>query len=87
MAENLLLGRLPHRGPFLSQRGLLEAARRLLVDIAPELDVAQRLGTLSVSQQQLVQIAALGRPRRARHRLRRADQQPLGTRSAAPVRT
>ena len=57
VAENLLLGRLPHVGPFLSRRRLRAEAQRLLADIAPELDVTRRLGALSVSQQQLVQIA------------------------------
>ncbi|MBU0607955.1 MAG: sugar ABC transporter ATP-binding protein, partial [Armatimonadetes bacterium] len=57
VAENLLLGRLPQVGPFLSRSRLLAEAQRLLADIAPELDVTRRLGELPVSQQQLVQIA------------------------------
>lgn len=62
VAENLLLGHLPARGPFLSRRRLWAQARQLLAEIAPELDATRRLGQLSVSQQQLVQIAgAIGR--------------------------
>lgn len=57
VAENLLLGRLPRVGPFVSQRRLATEARRLLAEIAPEVPVGRRLGELSVSQQQLVQIA------------------------------
>lgn len=57
VAENLLLGSLPRSGPFLSRRRLREQARQLLADMAPELDVNERLGALPVSQQQLVQIA------------------------------
>ena len=61
VAENLLLGHLPAQGPFLSRRRLWAQARQLLAEIAPELDVTRPLGQLSVSQQQLVQIAgALG---------------------------
>lgn len=58
VAENLLLGKLPRRGAFLSRRRLWAQARALLADIAPDLDVTQRVGALPVSQQQLVQIAA-----------------------------
>ena len=57
VAENLNLGRLPHRGPFLARRALHEAARAALAAIdchvAPEALVAE----LPVGQQQLVQIA------------------------------
>lgn len=58
VGENLLLGRLPGSGALLSRRRLWAEARKLLADIAPELDVTRRLGELPVSQQQLVQIAA-----------------------------
>lgn len=62
IAENLLLGHLPAKGPLLSRRRLWVEARLLLSEIAPELDVTRRVGGLSVSQQQLVQIAgAIGR--------------------------
>ncbi|MEN6303947.1 MAG: sugar ABC transporter ATP-binding protein [Armatimonadia bacterium] len=58
VGENLLLGRLPRSGPFLSRRQMWAEARKLLADIAPEVDVTWQLGKLPVSQQQLVQIAA-----------------------------
>lgn len=62
VAENLLLGRLPARGLWLSMQQLKDAAQQLLADIAPDMDITQRLGELPVSQQQLVQIAtAVGR--------------------------
>ncbi|MGB2960521.1 MAG: sugar ABC transporter ATP-binding protein [Bacteroidota bacterium] len=59
VAENLSLGRYPHRFGFLLDRvRLLEQARRQLHDIAPEIDPARSMRDLSVAQNQLVQIAA-----------------------------
>ncbi len=59
VAENLSLGCLPRRGPFLSRHQLLAAARERLDRIqAKAIDPRRRLDELPVSQQQLVQIAA-----------------------------
>jgi ABC-type sugar transport system ATPase subunit len=58
VAENLCLERLPSRGPFVSVRRLRERAEGLLQAIGAEIDVTQRLGDLTISQQQMVQIAA-----------------------------
>jgi ribose transport system ATP-binding protein len=57
VAENVLLGIEPHRGPWLSwsrlESGAVQALRRLGSDIAPRLPMAQ----LSAVQQQLVLMA------------------------------
>jgi ABC-type sugar transport system ATPase subunit len=58
VAENLFLGALPsHRG-WLARAALREQARRLLESIGAEIDPGRRIETLSIAQQQLVQIAA-----------------------------
>ncbi len=62
VAENLCLGALPAVGPFLAPRRLADRARVQLAAIASTIDVSRRVGELSISQRQLVQIAAaLGR--------------------------
>lgn len=58
VAENLCLGQLPRRGPFVSQPILRERARVWLDAIQAKIEVDRPVGGLSVSQQQLVQIAA-----------------------------
>ncbi len=59
VAENLSLGRYPHRfGFFLDRARMLEQAREQLCDIAPEINPAISMRELSVAQNQLVQIAA-----------------------------
>jgi ABC-type sugar transport system ATPase subunit len=58
VAENLFLGALPsHRG-WLARAALHEQARSLLESIGAEIDPARRIETLSIAQQQMVQIAA-----------------------------
>jgi ABC-type sugar transport system ATPase subunit len=58
VAENLCLGQLPRRGPFLSRRKLLRLAAQRLAAVQADIAPHRRVGELPVSQQQLVQIAA-----------------------------
>ena len=58
VAENLCLGRMPARGPFVSRRGVIERAREQLDAIGTRIDVERRLGELPIGAQQIVQIAA-----------------------------
>jgi ABC-type sugar transport system ATPase subunit len=58
VAENLFLGALPSRGGWLARDTLQERARALLESIGAAIDPARRIETLSIAQQQLVQIAA-----------------------------
>jgi len=58
VAENLCLGALPSRGPFLSTSTLHARARAMLASIGAEIDVRRRLGDLPIAQQQMTQIAA-----------------------------
>ena len=58
VAGNLCLGALPARAGFGSFGETKRRARAMLADIAPEIDVRSVVGDLTVSQQQMVQIAA-----------------------------
>ena len=58
VAENLCLGMMPARGPFVSRRGVIERAREQLDAIGAAIDVERRLGELPIGAQQIVQIAA-----------------------------
>jgi ABC-type sugar transport system ATPase subunit len=58
VAENLCLERITSWGPFVARRRMYERARGLLAAIGSRIDVTKRLGGLSISQQQMVQIAA-----------------------------
>jgi len=58
VAENVLLGALPRRGPWLDRRALHERARRALQQVGRgELELDQRLGALPLADRQLVEIA------------------------------
>jgi ABC-type sugar transport system ATPase subunit len=62
VAENVCLGALPSRGPFVSRRAMHEQARAWLQGIGADVDVRQAMGDLPIGQQQMVQIAvAIGR--------------------------
>jgi ABC-type sugar transport system ATPase subunit len=62
IAENLCLGQMPTSGLFVSSAKMIEQANRQLEAIGAKMDVRMRLGELTISQQQLVQIAvAVGR--------------------------
>ena len=58
VAENLCLGGLPSRGTFLSRRELWRRAGEKLAAIGTEIDVRQTMATLTIGQQQMVQIAS-----------------------------
>src|SRR6185436_10091837 len=58
VAENLCLGSLPARGPFLSRSELLRRAEEKLSLIGAALDARVAVGALTPGQQQMVQIAA-----------------------------
>ncbi len=58
VAENLFLGALPTRRGFFARDMLNARATELLRSIGAEIDPARAVGTLSIAQQQLVQIAA-----------------------------
>nr|BBH93175.1 putative ribose/galactose/methyl galactoside import ATP-binding protein 1 [Thermogemmatispora argillosa] len=57
VAENLFLGREPLRFGFIRRRRELEEARRLLAQIGLDLDPRRLVASLSVAEQQLVEIA------------------------------
>lgn len=62
VAENLSLGALPTKGPFVDGREMLRRAENWLAQIGAVIDPRQRLGELPIGKQQLVQIAgAIGR--------------------------
>ena len=58
VAENLCLGRLPSRFGFVDRAALRATAAELLAAIGARVDVSRRMETLTVAEQQLVQIAA-----------------------------
>ncbi len=59
VAENVWLGDLPRRGPLrlVDWRGMRESAGRFLEDLGIDVDPNAVLGSLSVAEQQLVEIA------------------------------
>ncbi len=58
VAENLCLGALPRRGPFVDRPAVARRGRQLLEAIEATIDVHRLLGDLSVAEQQVVQIAS-----------------------------
>jgi len=58
VAENLCLGNLPTRRGFVSRREMNRRAESLLAPIGAALDVTRAVGSLTVGQQQLLQIAS-----------------------------
>ncbi|MGY2226958.1 L-arabinose ABC transporter ATP-binding protein AraG [Pseudomonas gingeri] len=57
VAENLLLGHMPTRWGVVNRRAMVRRARELLKGLADEIDPDTRLGSLSLGQRQLVEIA------------------------------
>lgn len=57
VGENILLGRLPRRGPFIDWRATFARAEAILADLQIDLDVREQAGNLGVAQQQVVEIA------------------------------
>jgi ABC-type sugar transport system ATPase subunit len=58
VAENLCLGSLPSKGPFLSRRDMRRRAEELLAVTGARVDVGRTVGDLTIAQQQMIQIAA-----------------------------
>jgi ABC-type sugar transport system ATPase subunit len=58
VAENLCLGTLPTRSGLIDRAELDRRARELLATVGAEIDPQRPLGSLSIAEQQLVQIAA-----------------------------
>jgi L-arabinose transport system ATP-binding protein len=57
VAENLMLGHMPSRFGLVNRRAMHRRACELLKGLADEIDPAARLGSLSLGQRQLVEIA------------------------------
>ena len=57
VSENVHLGRMPRRGPFVDQRVMDKQTADVLARLGARIDPRHRLGDLTVSQQQLVEIA------------------------------
>jgi L-arabinose transport system ATP-binding protein len=57
VAENLLLGHMPSRWGVVNRGAMVRKARELLKGLADEIDPSVRLGSLSLGQRQLVEIA------------------------------
>ena len=58
VAENLCLSSLPAKRGFVDRDAMVERANAMLEEIGTRLDVRKPLGTLSIAQQQMVQIAS-----------------------------
>jgi ABC-type sugar transport system ATPase subunit len=57
VAENLCLGALPSRRGLLDREAMAEQATAMLAEIGTTLDVWRAVGSLTIAQQQMVQIA------------------------------
>ena len=57
VAENIFLGHLPRRGGWVQRRDLDAAAQRQLDLLGEEIDPRAEVGTLSIAQRQMVEIA------------------------------
>jgi ribose transport system ATP-binding protein len=57
VAQNMYIGREPKRGPFVSERALNKQAAELLARLDIHLDPRQKVGELTVAEQQMVEIA------------------------------
>jgi len=57
IAQNIFIGREPHRGPFLDEKALNQKAATLFEELHVHLDPRARVSRLAVAQQQMVEIA------------------------------
>ena len=58
VAENLCLGNLPTRRGLLDRRAMARRAEEMLAEIGTTLDIWRQVGSLTIGQQQMVQIAS-----------------------------
>jgi ABC-type sugar transport system ATPase subunit len=58
VAENLCLGAMPNRRGFVAKREMWRRAEEMLAEIEISLDVRRRVASLTIGQQQMLQIAA-----------------------------
>jgi len=57
VAENVYLGRMPRKALFVDKAAMVRDTRAVLADIGASIDPRARVGDLTISQQQLVEIA------------------------------
>lgn len=57
VAENILIGREPHKFGFIDRKAMNAGAREILRGLGVDMDVTQQLGTCSVAVQQMAAIA------------------------------
>jgi len=57
VAENLYLGHLPNRGGWVNRKTLNHNAEKYLAELGESIDPKARLGSLSIGQRQMVEIA------------------------------
>ena len=55
--DNVWLGRIPTKGPLVDERKMLEDTLRILGDLGISLNPRKKIGTLSVAERQMVEIA------------------------------
>lgn len=57
VADNIFLGRPPGKGPFVSDKKMHAEAKRILQDLGIKINTHAMVGSLSIAQQQMVEIA------------------------------
>jgi len=57
VAENVYLGQQPTRGGIVDWRAMMEGARGHLVSLGIDVDPGERIGSLAIGQQQLIELA------------------------------
>lgn len=57
VADNIFVGRQPKKGPFIDDKKMHQDAAKVLNDLGIKIDTHATVGTLSVAQQQMVEIA------------------------------
>ena len=85
VAENIALPNVPKRFGFVDKAAVRDIATRCLSQLDVQLDVDAQVGTLSVAQLQLVEIAESARRRQQRPAPRRADRLPDLRRGRPPL--
>ncbi|MDL2325376.1 sugar ABC transporter ATP-binding protein [Ruminococcaceae bacterium OttesenSCG-928-A16] len=57
VADNIFIGRPPHKGPFISDKQMHAQAKAILDELGIKLNTHSMVGELSIAQQQMVEIA------------------------------